>query len=224
MNARLLAGLLAGCCLQAGAMDLAAGTGAHFRLGVTSMKEARYISTIRQQYDFSCGSAAVATLLSHHFNYRVDEALVFQEMYARGDQAKIRREGFSLLDMKRFLEARGFKADGFQLPLQKLRDAGLPAIVLISENGYHHFVVVKGLRDGRVLLGDPASGTRAIAQVGFEAMWQTRLLFVVHNRPGAGRFNAASDWRVAPAAPLGEAVSRDSLGEITLLKHGGSGY
>ena len=54
-----------------------------------------------QQYDFSCGSAALATLL----------------------------------DMKNFLEARGFQADGFQQPLGKLAEAGIPSIVLISEVG-----------------------------------------------------------------------------------------
>jgi uncharacterized protein len=34
--------------------------GANFSMHVTSLKEARFKRTIRQQYDFSCGSAAVA--------------------------------------------------------------------------------------------------------------------------------------------------------------------
>ena len=59
-------------------------------------------------------------------------------MYANGDQPKILKEGFSLLDIKRFLATQVFTADGFKLPLQKLADAKLPAIVLEAEKGYHH--------------------------------------------------------------------------------------
>jgi hypothetical protein len=134
-------------------------------------------------------------------------------MYAHGDQAKIRREGFSLLDMKRFLQTRGFDADGFRQPLEKLREEGLPAIALITENGYHHFVVVKGMERDRVLIGDPASGTRAVPRATFEAQWQQKLLFVVHNRVDLARFNQAADWRAAPSAPLASGLVRDALRE-----------
>ena len=58
--------------------------------------------------------------------------------------------------MKRYLAAHGFEADGFEQPLDKLDEARVPAIVLINENGYHHFVVVKGVQADRVLIGDPA--------------------------------------------------------------------
>ena len=139
------------------------------------------------------------------------EREVFEHMYAHGDQAKIRREGFSLLDMKRFLQTRGFEADGFRQPLDKLREEGLPAIALITENGYHHFVVVKGLDRDRVLIGDPASGTRAVPRATFEAQWQQKLLFVVHNRMDLARFNQAADWRAAPSAPLASGLIRDAF-------------
>src|SRR5690606_15568794 len=120
------------------------------------LKEARFRTTLPQQYDFSCGSAATATLLTFQYGYPVSEEDVFVQMYRNGDQRKIQTEGFSLLDMRRYLESQGFTADGFELPLDKLLEEGLPAIVLLNDRGYRHFVVVKGLRDGRVLLGDPA--------------------------------------------------------------------
>ena len=58
----------------------------------------------------------------------------------------------------------------------------MPAIVLLNDRGYRHFVVVKGLRNVRVLLGDPARGTRAMSRARFEALWDNRVLFVIHNR------------------------------------------
>lgn len=187
---------------------------------VSSIRQDRLAGTLLQQYDFSCGSAAVATLLTHHYGYPVSESTVFEHMYKQGDQAKIQREGFSLLDMKRFLKTHGFEADGFEQPLEKLAETRVPAIVLINENGYLHFVVVKGLRGERVLIGDPANGTRAVSRKAFDASWQSRLLFVVHNRMESARFNLSSDWRAAPQAPLTAGVDRNGLSGVTMPKHG----
>ncbi|MES2900805.1 MAG: C39 family peptidase [Pseudomonadota bacterium] len=202
------------------ALELPMVQGARLQLPATSLKEIRYRSTLRQQYDFSCGSAALATLLTYHYGHAVSEQAVFEQMYLHGDQAKIRREGFSMLDMQRFLSARGFKADGFQLPLRKLAEARLPAIVLIADKGYHHFVVIKGAQDGRVLIGDPSRGLRALSTAAFDAIWVGKLLFVVHGYQGKAAFNALAEWRAAPAAPLATAINRDALATLTLSKLG----
>ncbi|KWR89119.1 C39 family peptidase [Cupriavidus sp. IDO] len=198
--------------------------GEYYSVPVTSLREARFKTTIRQQYDFSCGSAAVATLLTYQYGDPVSEQLVFANMYVNGDQAKIRQEGFSLLDMKRFLESRGFLADGYELPLSKLEETQVPAIVLVVENGYHHFVVVKGVKGDRVLIGDPARGTRAISREHFEQIWESQLLFVIHNRTEKARFNLAADWRVAPSGPYWMGVNRDSLFFTVMPSHGGSDF
>ncbi len=194
--------------------------GGDYAIPVTSMQQARRTGTLIQQYDFSCGSAAIATLLTHHYGLPVTEQAVFEQMYLHGDQQKIRREGFSLLDMKRYLAGHGLQADGFEQPLDKLAEARVPAIALIVENGYHHFVVVKGLRDDRVLVGDPAQGTRAMPRALFEGLWKNRLLFVVHNRMDIARFNLAADWRVVPRGPLAAGLAGDGLAHIALPKFG----
>ncbi|KVD72619.1 peptidase C39 [Burkholderia sp. ABCPW 14] len=198
--------------------------GAGYAMRVTSLKEARFKRTVRQQYDFSCGSAAVATLLTYQYNYPMNEEIAFAQMWGNGNQEKIRRQGFSLLDIRRFLEARGFVADGYELPLQTLANTNTPAIVLITENGYHHFVVVKGLRNGRVLIGDPATGTRPIPQASFEQKWEDHVLFVIHNKPELAVFNDPRDWRVAPSAPLYTGINRDGLYNVTVPKHGPSDF
>lgn len=218
---------LAGLCAfgaRAGSVELPIQVGGAFSVPTTSIREARYIAMIRQQYDFSCGSAALSTLLTYHYRFPVSEQAVFEKMFEHGEQAKIRQEGFSLLDMKRYLEAQGFEADGFEAPLEKLATAGIPAIVLINENGYNHFVVVKGLRDGRVLVGDPAGGTRAMPVGAFEKLWVNQILFVISNRQDIAGFNQDSDWRVAVRAPMGEGINRDGLGHIVLPKFGPSDF
>ena len=179
----------------------------NFNVPGISLHEAKMHSTLIQQFDFSCGSAALATLLTYHYNTPVTEQIVFEEMFAHGDQQAIRKSGFSLLDMKRFLASHGFVADGFELPLDKLQEAKLPAIVMVNEKGYNHFVVVKGIRNGRILLGDPANGTRAVMRSEFDAIWQNRLLFVIHNKTDLAAFNRTEDWMATPVAPVNSAGS-----------------
>jgi predicted double-glycine peptidase len=206
--------------VQAGAVDVRAPPGGNYTLHVTSLKEARFKTTIPQQYDFSCGSAATATLLTYQYGHAVTEQEVFLHMYKTGDQAKIRQRGFSLLDMRRYLRSQGFEADGFEQPLDKLIAEGLPAIVLLNDRGYRHFVVVKGFKNGRVLLGDPARGTRAMPRSRFEKLWDNRILFVVHNRRELAQFNMPRDWRTAPPAPLDAGIARDSLYNIVTPRRG----
>lgn len=202
--------LLLLCATPARGIELQAG-GLRLSVPVTSLKESKFRSTTRQQYDFSCGSAALATLLSHHYGIVVSERDVFAQMFAQGDQQKIRRQGFSMLDMQRYLATRGLRADGFELPLEKLIEAKLPAIVLVTDKGYNHFVVIKGADDGRVLIGDPSSGTRSLTRERFNQLWQSKLLFVIHDFPGKVAFNGSDDWRAAPRAPLGDGVRQDQL-------------
>lgn len=184
-----------------------------------SLKGARFISTLRQQYDFSCGSAAVATLLTHHYAYKVNESQVFQVMFQHGNREKIRREGFSMLDMKLYLDRLGFRADGIQASLDQLAAAGVPAIALIRENGYAHFVVIKGLRTDKVLLGDPAMGTRVMPRSKFEQIWINSILLVARNRVDIARFNEESDWRILPRAPLARGLDRNMV-DVQLLQRG----
>ncbi|MES2759089.1 MAG: C39 family peptidase [Pseudomonadota bacterium] len=206
------------------ALEVPAIGGGQFSVPVASMKAIKFTTTLRQQFDFSCGSAAVATLLTHHYAHPVSEQAVFEQMFARGDQRKIRKEGFSMLDIKRFLAERGFQADGFKLPLQKLIDARLPAIVLVAEKGYHHFVVIKGAAQGRILVGDPASGTRTLTRAAFEKIWNSKLMFVIHGADRTPAFNRLADWRAAPIAPLGSGINRDGVSALTMPKLGPGDY
>ncbi|MEN1958056.1 C39 family peptidase [Luteimonas changyuni] len=204
----------------AGRAEVRVPYGGSYSMQVTSLKAARYRTTIPQQYDYSCGSASVATLLTFQYGQSVGEADVFRHMYERGDQARIRREGFSMLDMRAYLQAQGYAADGFEVPLDRLLEEGLPAIVLLNDRGYRHFVVVKGMRHGRVLVGDPARGTRLLPRREFDRLWDNRVLFVVHNRRALAAFNHPRDWRLAPLAPLATAVQRQGLQDVVIRRRG----
>lgn len=171
--------------------------GGSFTLAVTSYRDIPFRTVVRQQFDYSCGSAAVATLLRFHYGVSIGEAEVFQRMYERGDQERIRAIGFSMLDMRSYLEARGFHADGLRLPMRELARLGVPAIALIHDGEYRHFVVVKGVEGDRVLVGDPTFGLLTYTRAEFEAVWTGVVLAVRESPPGspAPAYNRASEWR-----------------------------
>lgn len=182
------------------------------RVKVVSYRDLPFRTVVRQRYDFSCGSAALATLLRHHYGRDVGEEQVFRAMYAAGDQATIQRVGFSLLDMKRYLDGHGYAADGFRLSLDDLIGMNAPAIVMIDTAGYKHFVVFKGDDAGRVLIGDPALGLKIYSRDQFSAMWNG-VAFVV--RQPADTFNDAEEWLPWNRSRPGQALQPLSLAELT---------
>ena len=131
-----------------------------FVLRSDTFLDRRFAEVVRQRYDFSCGSAALATLLRYGYGYRVREDNAFRGMWAEGDREQIRRLGFSLLDMKRWLESEGLAADGYKVSLEEVAATGLPGIAMVTTRGYRHFVVVRGVTAGEVLVADPSAGVQ----------------------------------------------------------------
>lgn len=145
-------------------------------LPVRSMLELRQRNIVLQQFDLSCGAAALATLLRYQHGEMVTErdvaiGLISRDLYiANPDILRIRR-GFSLLDMNRYTESLGY--DGKALggvAYDDLLDL-VPAIVPVRLNGYNHFVVFRGTFEDTVLLGDPAFGNRTLSRRRFIEAW-----------------------------------------------------
>ncbi len=187
------------------------------RLPIESFQQRRFVGTLAQQHDFSCGSAALATLLTFNYKVAVSEADVFDDMYKNGDKSVISESGFSLLDMKNYLARNKIASEGFRASLDKLQDVGLPAIVLITVRGYNHFVIVEGIRDGRVLISDPAVGSRSESIARFEGEWGGVFFLILNNVDEAqATFNDRQRWAMAPQLPLN--LARFALDQITLAR------
>lgn len=186
--------------------------GGNYSVQVISYRDIPFRTVVRQEYDYSCGSAALATLLRYHYGRDVAEREVFVYMYENGNREAIERVGFSLLDMKRYLQTHGFESDGFRMSLDALEEAGAPAIVVINQQGYRHFVVLKGMANGRVLVGDPALGLKTYSREEFTSMWNG-IAFLI--RGSADHYNLADDWRPFAKAPMDRALPTDSLAELT---------
>ncbi len=211
------AALAVGMPAQAGQIplgNLIAGSSG-IAVPVKSFVAQKFASTIEQQYDFSCGSAAVATLLTFSYNHPITEQEVFAGMFNHGDRALIEREGFSLLDMKNCLTRLGYDSAGFRAPLNKLAEVSLPAIVLINESGYNHFVVVRGFSDGEIMLADPAVGMKIVSVNQFKAQWSGIFFLILSDVTQAQKnFRTDKNWQYVPEAPY--QIARYALALATL--------
>jgi predicted double-glycine peptidase len=150
------------------------------------MLEARQDKVVIQKYDISCGAAALATVLTYGEGDRVTEPEVATGLLAHTSAALVRqRQGFSLLDLKQFVQRRGLSADGYSgLTIDDLTGLGA-VIVPIQVNGFSHFVVFRGISGDRVLLADPAYGNRTM-QVGyFTSIWEGNVGFTVARADGS---------------------------------------
>jgi len=140
---------------------------------VKSLIEMRRQNVVVQQWDLSCGAAALTTLLNYQHNDFVTEkevanALMNRPEYIKTPDLVTIRQGFSLLDLKRYADARGYKGIGYgKLTFDDLVKKA-PIIVPVNIFGYNHFVIFRGVQGNRVLLADPAWGNRTMLAELFE--------------------------------------------------------
>lgn len=142
--------------------------------------EEQFRGIVRQAYDYSCGSAALTTLLNGYVGTNLTEQQTMSGLLQYGEyQRIIERRSFSLLDMKRFVTAIGLDSGGYRGEFSDLVKLGQPAIVPISYAGFKHFVVYKAYKDGRVYVADPALGNISFDENRFKQIWDNNTLFVI---------------------------------------------
>jgi predicted double-glycine peptidase len=168
---------------QARAADVAFSgvlpNGALYHTPVESMRESRFRNLVRQQTDYSCGAASLATILKYAYHLDADETTVIEGMLSLADPEVVRERGFSLLDIKRYVESLGMRGRGYRVEEDRLRSLRVPSLVLMDVNGFRHFVVLKQVIGDQVEIGDPILGNRVIPMPVFLESWPSRAVFVV---------------------------------------------
>jgi predicted double-glycine peptidase len=197
---------IAAACVIAAVALPAAGWGANFGIGpdlrverpVLSMKDLRDANVIKQQFDYSCGAAALATLFRYGFGENVSERDVMVQLLGSLSAEELQatlQQGFSLLDLQRVARARGYQAEGFRLQPQALPQLSGPVIVFIQPRGYRHFAVLRGIVGDRVYLADPSLGNVRMPMYRFLESWLdesgTGVIFVVEPTSGLPRGKTA---------------------------------
>lgn len=174
-----------------------------------SLYALRFEHVVRQERDFTCGAAALSTILRHVFGRAVGEREILEDMLANTDPEAARRNGFSLLDIKQYLERNGLRGRGYQIDRHGLATLKIPVIALQNARGYPHFVVVRRVADGVVHLADPVLGQRQMPLDEFVAAWNGVVFAVL----GAGlrEDNVLAAPPPAPAAAQRAAIVTRAL-------------
>jgi len=140
----------------------------------------------RQQLDYSCGAAALATLLQVLLAVPVSEASLLAVHYERvghpldattaGSSGRGRDSAswyLSLADLSALAQGFGIDALALAVTPQRLADLRVPAIAYLVDGGQPHFVVLRGasLNGDRFALADPAWGNRSVRHADFLRQW-----------------------------------------------------
>jgi len=177
---------------------------------IRSLKDIRGEAVVRQKWDMSCGAAALSTLLTYDFKDNTPETAIVVWILHRVDPVRVRnRGGFSLLDLKRFAQARGYQAEGFTgMSLEELATQKNSVIVPIRLKGFDHFIVVRGIADGRVNVADPGFGNLTMRVDRFQELWKEGIVFVVH---------PPTDLMMTPQKPV---MASKTVPDQTIIQRG----
>lgn len=141
---------------------------------VQSLKALREKNIVMQQHDYSCGAAALATLIRYYWGDPMTEPIVLVGILStlKQDEIKDRMEnGLSMADLQAAAEKLGYFAQVGSGTMKQLSEAKAPAIVRIIDGDYEHFVVYRGIIHDRVFLADPIRGHIRMPVEKFMCQW-----------------------------------------------------
>jgi predicted double-glycine peptidase len=163
------------------------GDDVRLRHRIKPLSEFKDADLVRQMYDYSCGSAALATILNFYLGENLSEKQVINGLLRHGEREKItKRRAFSMLDMKRFVKVLGYRGVGYKAGIDDLRTLDGPCIVSIKPRKYLHFVVFKGIYEDHVFVADPSLGNMSFTVSKFEEIWEKNIALVVYPKGDKG--------------------------------------
>jgi uncharacterized protein len=133
-------------------------------LQLKNWKSIRDEGIVKQNLDFSCGAAGLATILNQFYGQSISE----QELLKALDKGDARA---SFADMQRALPSFGFKAQGFASTYDQLRGLKAPVLVYLKHRTTEHFSVLKGIGENAVHLADSSLGHVTLSKSQFLNMW-----------------------------------------------------
>lgn len=132
---------------------------------ITPYRTLRYQGVIGQTNYYTCGPAAVATLLTYYYGQPTAESEILElsEKAMEGSGKSPEEKGVTALALRQALADKGIQARGMRLTLASLADyfrkGGLPVVLHVTKPQMHYVLAV-GLVGEWVILADPSWGRR----------------------------------------------------------------
>lgn len=154
-----------------------------FQEYIWSYKELKQRNIVMQQFDYSCGAAALATVVRYYWGDNVDE-LTFLRLLSQLNltQAQLQdriANGMTLTDLRDITNKAGYEASMGKVQFHELAKAKVPVIVGITVRGHDHFAVFRGTDGTYAYLADPIRGNIRTRVGEFLGQWQRNAILVV---------------------------------------------
>lgn len=119
---------------------------------------------VKQEGYKDCGAASLLSIIRYyHGNISINRLI---------ELTNTTKTGTSFYNLKQASEELGLEAIGYKVEqLDELRKLQKPFICQLLTNNYEHFVVVYEIKRNKILMMDPAIGTRVITIVEFQKLW-----------------------------------------------------
>jgi uncharacterized protein len=108
---------------------------------------------VKQDKDFYCGAAALATLLNGFYGQSLTEEMLLKAL-DKGDNSA------SFEDMAKALPRFGFRAVGYASNYEQLSRLKRPVVVYLKHEKNDHFSVIRAIDAQSVWLADSSLGNR----------------------------------------------------------------
>ncbi len=135
----------------------------------------------RQNYDYSCGSASLSTILKYYYDLNVSEKDILDDVLKQKGFDITKKEkledgdtSLSFFDLAKFAQKKGFKALGLALDLKSLKKLKAPVILFVKIRKNEHFTIYKNMDDRYAYLADPSFGNMKIRLSKFKEMFYQR--------------------------------------------------
>lgn len=134
---------------------------------IKSWKSLRDSHVVKQDLDYSCGAASLATVLNEFYGLSLTEKQILIDMNKHDYMANFE-------DMAVVATHYGFKAGGLALGYEQLTKLTAPVVIYLRHKNQDHFSVLRGISGTHVQLADPSWGNRILSKTQFLEMWETR--------------------------------------------------
>jgi predicted double-glycine peptidase len=179
-----------------------------FRQHVESWQGLKRQNVVMQQREYSCGAAALATLLRYYWDdTSATEAKYLTElakMLSPADNADRIQNGLTLTDLRRLAVQTGYLASIGTLTFDKLTESKVPLVLGVTVQEYRHFVVYRGTDGQYVYLADPMRGNIRTPIWQFKTQWQQNAVLAV----------VKPDAKIKETSPLAPGFGELILGDL----------
>ncbi len=153
----------------------------HLKKPIKSWIEIKNRDLTRQDYDYSCGSASLSTVMKYYYDQNISESNVLDAVLKiKGIDNTMKRKleeedmSLSFLDLSEYVKTIGFKALGLALDIEALKKLKAPVILFVKIRKNEHFTVFRGMDKENVYLADPSFGNMKIKIAKFKEMFYQR--------------------------------------------------